>query len=927
MNCILWNPNGLSPTKWNWLFDRVSGPLRPAIFFFTESHAATPFPLPRNYSLINNPADHAGVAIIHRSDVSIEDISMASNGRIISLKANGIRFTLAYWPSSGSRPREAFNDQHFRILKDCDILLGDFNSVTDQCDASYAGAFRPSLILPEILEGKSDATQHLKMSPLLFTNKYHGAIKSRIDRIYGDPLTNLSFINNLDFPPDAASAHCPVAFSVGKFPSPPDVSFRLSPLYWESARAQEELAEALPEPSADECKDANFPKYLQRVTDTLVSLQSKKRRWLRRKVCKAIALLKKIPKSNKQHRELAAFLSHYSNLVRRKKELLAGKRWSLADGCPSIMLTRMLKSDSNKANVDKIRNAQNEVVDSPPEIAEAFRDFYQKLYEHKPHSSNLHKKFLDDWDFPDIDRARCKALDKDFKLSELKWALKSMRSFKAPGSNGLPALPFKILNEDGLNLMLDYFNALLRTGQVPAEWKEGIIITIFKKGDKLDIGNRRPITLLKTEYKILSKMVTNRLNSVVKSFIHVDQVGFIQKRQIFDNVLVANEVLSLPEKYAISVDFCKAYDSISHAALFDTLRYLRLPTRFINLIQGMIAGSTARIRLDTLSNPLPINRGVKQGDPLSPLLFAIAIEPLANWFRKNCTGAKLGDYYQKVLLYADDIMIFAKDIHEQRAQVAALNRFAEASGLYMNADKSLHVSSHNEDIGIPRAPPDGFRYLGFQMNDNGLIDNSKDIFDRLVRAVKAWRFVTWNTLQKAAILTAYIMSKLWFFSFILDFTPYIDRLVKLRKHFLWNNSFMGVRSHRTKMRQERTELPRKQGGLGLMHLPSRFTAQSVWIISFATHGDSKIGPIWNALYGLTKDSVTLTGNPTPLLSRLFEGRLILNKILERPIPDEFIPLDPDAPITNPEPKHDDKDRLKSWMELIRGKTQAIHTVR
>ena len=97
---------------------------------------------------------------------------------------------------------------------------------------------------------------------------------------------------------------------------------------------------------------------------------------------------------------------------------------------------------------------------------------------------------------------------------------------------------------------------------------------------------------------------------------------------------------------------------------------------------------------------------------------------------------------------------------------------------------------------------------------------------------------------KACILQGYVLSKFWYYTFILDVENKVDELDNLIKDFLWTNSYLGkAYKARTKMRYERTHLPRSLGGLGIFDLHSRFQGQKAWIIDFALHEKSKIGPI------------------------------------------------------------------------------------
>lgn len=94
-----------------------------------------------------------------------------------------------------------------------------------------------------------------------------------------------------------------------------------------------------------------------------------------------------------------------------------------------------------------------------------------------------------------------------------------MNPNKAPGADGISALIYRSLNDQQTQLLTDTLNQAINDGFLPVPWKEGVISTLFKKGDVTRIENRRPITLLKVDYKILSKILTTRLLKVFPELI------------------------------------------------------------------------------------------------------------------------------------------------------------------------------------------------------------------------------------------------------------------------------------------------------------------------------------------------------------------------------------------------------------------------
>ena len=177
------------------------------------------------------------------------------------------------------------------------------------------------------------------------------------------------------------------------------------------------------------------------------------------------------------------------------------------------------------------------------------------------------------------------------------------------------------------------FLKVIEDAELHESAKEGVISLLEKAGhDQLKIGNWRPLSLLCTDYKLFSKIISNRLSLVLGDIIHKDQSGFLKGRLIAQNLMDLNSVLMIAEKNNIeatvtSIDFEKAYDSVSWDALYKILEAFNFRPEIIKWIK--ICRNNIRsyiINCGRLSDPIEIKKGLRQGDPLSCGLFDIVIE-------------------------------------------------------------------------------------------------------------------------------------------------------------------------------------------------------------------------------------------------------------------------------------------------------------
>lgn len=200
----------------------------------------------------------------------------------------------------------------------------------------------------------------------------------------------------------------------------------------------------------------------------------------------------------------------------------------------------------------------------------------------------------------------------------------------------------------------------------------GCITLLYKKGERSDLSNWRPITLLNVDYKILAKAITLRLRGVMASVVHPDQTCGVQGRTCALNLCLIRDVLSKAEEQNVpvallSLDQEKAFDRTSHNFLFSVLERLNFGPLFVGLVKLLYEKAVSRVCVNGfLSRPVQQAGGVRQGCPFSPLLYLLTIEPLAASLRADrglkgfhVPGGKGSKAF--VSLYADDLNLFLTD--------------------------------------------------------------------------------------------------------------------------------------------------------------------------------------------------------------------------------------------------------------------------
>ncbi|OQR82339.1 hypothetical protein ACHHYP_20797 [Achlya hypogyna] len=309
-------------------------------------------------------------------------------------------------------------------------------------------------------------------------------------------------------------------------------------------------------------------------------------------------------------------------------------------------------------------------TNDPAEIAEAFTTHWCQVMtntnDHVPTRAQSRRLTqLLDRRLNDDQRA---ALRAPLTVAEFSSAIRTMRSSGSPGMDGLPAAFFQLDAALFGELLHIVHHAQLDRGVLLHHHRQSAVTLLFKGGDRALPGSYRPITLMSVELKILARVLARRLGSLLPSLIHPMQSGFAKGRCIHDNICLVQSLQAHvsadadSEGYATFLDFSKAFDRVEWRFLFDCMDQCGLPPEFTRWIQLLYTDPVVFLFLNGhRAPPLRPNRGVKQGCPLSALLFVLTIEPLGQLLRSQPgfgialpTGG-----WSCGALFADDVTLFS----------------------------------------------------------------------------------------------------------------------------------------------------------------------------------------------------------------------------------------------------------------------------
>lgn len=414
--------------------------------------------------------------------------------------------------------------------------------------------------------------------------------------------------------------------------------------------------------------------------------------------------------------------------------------------------------------------------------------------------------------------------------TEVKSAIKALSTGKTPGEDGYSVEFYKTFQDTLAPFLTMLYNDIISKQSMPMTMRSAIISLIPKPGkDHTQMSNFRPLSLLNNDYQLFAKILAIRLEKVIPTLVHLDQVGFIRGRLASNNMRRLLHVMSRASSLqhpavAISLDAEKAFDRIEWPFLFHVLSKFGFGPICMQWIKAMYYEPTARVKTNgMISQPFQLFRSTRQGCPVSPAIFILVLEPLACAIRanKNITGINLSEYDFKANLYADDILLtLSNPTYSIPHLLKLIEKFGQLSGYKINCNKSevIPLNHHTFAAHLGSAPfvwkPQGMKYLGvnirfpiskiFDLNGPSMLKVIKD-------DIKRWMALPLSLWGRAEVIKMNLLPRL---SFLISAIPlkflqqWFKEIDKLFSSFLW-------RDKKPRINCKKLAMSRNKGGLGV----------------------------------------------------------------------------------------------------------------
>lgn len=447
------------------------------------------------------------------------------------------------------------------------------------------------------------------------------------------------------------------------------------------------------------------------------------------------------------------------------------------------------------------------------------------------------------------------ALNAPLSLTELQEAADAMAKNKCPGPDGIPAEFFSCMWQEVGPLLLQVLENGITSESLPEALTGGLIVLLPKKGDQRLLTNKRPITLLNVAYKIGAKAFQRRLTPILQRVISPQQFAFLPGRNIHHSLLMVGEMLhqaadSGEEHVLMKLDVTKAFDRMDWSFLLAALNKMGFGGLLTAFLRSSFATASSTVLLNGIpSRRISLARSVRQGCPLSPLLFITAFDVLGAMLQRahdegSIQGVAFPRVNQRALhnFFADDVYLVIRAMLTYILTVQRLlELFGNASGLFCVWEKTVAAP-------IPAGPPpQSLRLLPWKWESDATASPllgvpvaqtlscekmETMITEKLDGKLAKMRLRHLNLAARVTVANSILLGCLWYLLSVWSGKlQFLNLLQKRIDAFVW--------AGRSRVARSTVLLPKNVGGLGLVGVVEQYRALTgnlfMWIVTDAIH--------------------------------------------------------------------------------------------
>ena len=480
--------------------------------------------------------------------------------------------------------------------------------------------------------------------------------------------------------------------------------------------------------------------------------------------------------------------------------------------------------------IKHIIDENNAETSDPRQIQTIFTDYYTRLYKHEATDRDKQDKYLTfTKPLPDCDK---NIIDTPIQLNDIKTAIQKLNGNKSPGPDGLTAEFYKTFATELSPLLLHTFSEMHTLEQAHENFNTSYITLIRKpETDPKYTKNYRPISLLNTDYKILTKILVAKIEPFLHKLVHTDQQCSITGRNIHNHNHLIRDIIQYThdkntQALILSLDQEKAFDRVAHKYLHKVLAANNLGQYFTTWIYIIYTKARSHIIINNnITKSFTIEKSVRQGCPLSPYLYILTLEPLLECIRRNSDikGLKIPNLTEKkILAYADDTAFTLRTENSIKHVTDSFLDYGQASGTKINLDKTKVMGigqwTNKQNYPLNLKATNKLKIYGITHHNNPLEtcrEKWEPITQKILKKLEFYKYSTTTIFARAAIINRYIIPKLIYIAISQTApTQVIKTINKHIRKYIFQNTIQNI-SHNTLVQSK------LQGGINLHDIQTK----------------------------------------------------------------------------------------------------------
>lgn len=514
----------------------------------------------------------------------------------------------------------------------------------------------------------------------------------------------------------------------------------------------------------------------------------------------------------------------------REKDIVEGEKMS-------SYFFRRVQDSLTKRSFTSLLHKNGNLKSSNYEMRDIVHDFYSDLYSKEDTDGELQTQMLENDNFK-LDESQRNICEGLLTKSECFESVSKMGKMKTPGSDGLPAEFYQkfwyLMGDEITNALNDIYTL----GELSESQKLALITLLYKKNNEYDLGNWRPISLLNVDVKIVSKTLAVRLGKVLPHLIIKLQSCSVKGRTITDNIITIQNLIELCHEhkknmFVVSLDQLKAFDRLDHQWMLKVLHHYNFGPSFIKWIRILYTDIKSKgIVNGFLTKSISINRGVRQGCPLSPLLYIIAMNPIANDIINDNLIVGINSfpvpnsiaYFTnrtpnresiKLSAYADDMTCTLNTAESVENLIQKFNLYEQISGSKLNVNKTeiLKIGNPPSNPFVENFTKNKLNILGIPFTHNG-VDESKweTIHQNIKRMLSSWSTRKMTIRGRMTLATSVALAQLWYIARCIPISQTMCTSIERDiVYFIWRRQYDPIK-------RDILHLPYIKGGLNLPNI-------------------------------------------------------------------------------------------------------------